>query len=163
MDRIIHPIAPFVMPDSRVLVLGSFPSVKSRESGFYYGHPRNRFWQVLAQLFNENAPDTLEAKQALLAAHKVALWDVIHSCAITGSSDASIKDAQVNQVAELTAGSGIRAVFLNGQQAGRLYTANLPLMPKLPCHVLPSTSPANAAWDKSRLVSAWSVILEYMK
>ena len=163
MDRIIHPIAPFVRPDSRVLVLGSFPSVKSRESGFYYGHPRNRFWQVLAQLFGEDAPDTLEAKQALLAAHKVALWDVIHSCAITGSSDASIKDAQINQVAELTAGSGIRAVFLNGQQVGRLYTASLPLMPKLPCHVLPSTSPANAAWDKSRLVSAWSVIKEYME
>lgn len=158
MNTLIHPIAPFLFPDSRLLVLGSFPSVKSRESGFYYGHPQNRFWQVLALVFDEERPCSTDDKKALLARHGIALWDVIHSCTVTGSADASIRDARPNEVQRAIAGSAVQAVFLNGQLAGRLYRANRHLMPRLPHHILPSTSAANAAWSLPRLAQAWGVL-----
>ncbi|NLO13523.1 MAG: DNA-deoxyinosine glycosylase, partial [Clostridiales bacterium] len=111
---ISHPFPLFIRPDSRILVLGSFPSVRSREEGFYYGHPQNRFWQVLAVLFCEDIPLDTVARVGLLERHRIALWDVVSSCEINGSSDQSIKMAQVNPIAEAIAGHDIRAILLNG-------------------------------------------------
>ena len=119
-EEIVHPIPPFYDQSSRILILGSFPSVKSRESGFFYGHPQNRFWRVLSTVFGESVPETIEEKKAQLLTHRVALWDVIASCRITGSSDSSIRDAVPNDVATLLSQTDVRAIFTNGKTAQAL-------------------------------------------
>lgn len=151
----VHTIEPFIRPDSRVLILGSFPSVQTRASGFFYGHPQNRFWRMMAEIFNEPAPLDTHEKMLLLEAHHLAVWDVIGSCRITGSSDASIRNATVNPIKVLVQGTGIRMVLVNGSLAGKLYQQHADKMPTLPFRILPSTSPANAAWSLDRLVSVW--------
>ena len=156
--RLVHPIEPVCGPDARVLILGSFPSVKSREIGFYYGHPQNRFWQVLAAVYGTDAPETVPARRDFLLERRIALWDVIHSCEITGSSDASIRDAQVNDLASLLRRAPIRRIFLNGKTAWSLYQKYAAAAISLPAVVLPSTSPANAAWTLPRLTEAWQVL-----
>lgn len=157
-QRLIHPFVPVWNAQSRVLVLGTFPSVRSRETAFYYGHPQNRFWQVLAALYEEPLPEGRAQKEALMLAHGVALWDVLAACDIQGSADGSIRNAAPNDIAGLLAGSSIRAVYANGQTAGRLYRRLCEPATGLPAIVLPSTSPANAAWTLPRLVEAWQAL-----
>ena len=156
--RLQHTIAPLYDKRSRILILGSFPSVKSRESGFFYGHPQNRYWRVLANLWGEPVPQTVEQKRDFLLRHHIAAWDVIADCEITGSSDASIRDATPNDLSPIFAAADIRAVFVNGGTAARLYQKHMKEYP--PCIVLPSTSPANAAWGMERLCQAWRVVKE---
>jgi len=154
----VHPIPPVFDADSTVLVLGSFPSVKSRESGFFYGHAQNRFWRVTAAVFDCPVPVTIPEKRAFLLQNHVALWDVIASCDIDGSSDASIKNVCPNDLTPLLAASKITRIFTNGATADALYTRwQLPAT-GIPAVRLPSTSPANAAWSLDRLIDAWRVI-----
>lgn len=158
LQTVMHPLEPFVPPGAEFLILGSFPSIKSREIGFYYGHPQNRFWRVLAAVFASPCPTTVEEKKSFLATHKIALWDVIASCEIRGSSDASIRNALPNDIASLTKSTGIRRIFINGKIAGALYTQYIAKSTPLPACVLPSTSPANAAFGLEQLTAAWSIL-----
>ena len=158
---VVHPFEPVFDRDSRVLILGSLPSVRSREEGFYYSHPRNRFWKLLAALFGESEPQTIEKKRALALAHRVALWDTVKSCEIAGSSDASIKNAVPNDLTPILASSDVRAIFCNGAAAFRLYERFSKPLTGRDARLLPSTSPANAAWSFERLVEAWSVIKKH--
>ena len=152
-----HPIPPVFDAHSRVLVLGSFPSVASREAGFFYAHPRNRFWRVIGEVFGEPVPDDAAGKRAYLLAHGVALWDVIAECEVVGSADASIRGAVANDLSPIFAAAPIERVFTNGQAAHKLYAKHL--APRYGEDVpLPSTSPANASWSLERLVGAWRVI-----
>jgi hypoxanthine-DNA glycosylase len=136
--------------------------VRSRAEGFYYGHPQNRFWQVLAALLEEELPADLVSKQRLLEKHRIALWDVIASCEITGSSDLSIKNAQVNPIADIIAATGIRVILLNGGTATRLYEKRAAPKPDIPALALPSTSAANAAWRLPQLIASWGVIRNFL-
>ena len=159
MESLRHPFPAIYAPDSRILILGSFPSVKSREQMFFYGHPQNRFWRVMAALLSADVPQTVEEKRAFLLANHIALWDVIASCRIEGSSDSSIRDAVPTDLSVLLAHAPIRAVFCNGQTAFRLYARYQEQETGLPATLLPSTSPANAAYSVPRLLESWSVIL----
>ena len=163
MQHIVHPIAPFYDETSKILVLGSFPSVKSRESGFFYGHPQNRFWKMLAQMFGETVPKTVPEKADMLCRHHIAAWDSIHSCDIEGSSDSSITNVVPNDFAEIFAAAEIRAVFTNGRKSHEIYTKYCLPQTGRPAVCLPSTSPANAAWTMDRLTEAWKVILPYLE
>ena len=154
-----HPIPPFFDKDSRILILGSFPSVKSREAGFFYGHPQNRFWKVMAGVFKDDVPRTVSEKRDFLLRHHVAVWDVIASCEITGSSDASIKNARANDLSRILAEAPIRTIFVNGKTAEKLYLKHILPMTGRPCVCLPSTSPANAAWSPERLTATWWELL----
>lgn len=163
-ERIVHPIPPVVDENCRILILGSFPSVKSRKEGFFYGHPQNRFWRMLAAVFSEERPTTIAEKQSLLLRHHIALWDVIAACEIRGSSDASIKDAAPVDIARITSSAHINRVICNGALAGRLYRRYLQPILGLEAIVMPSTSPANAAWSLERLTEAWkAALLMYTK
>ena len=162
---IVHPIPPLYDENSRILILGSFPSVKSRDMAFFYGHPQNRFWKLLSLLLEAPFPETVPERRAFLLGNRVAVWDVIHSCEIRGSSDASIRNAVPNDLREILEAARIRQIFVNGSTAGRLYRKyqEAPLRAVYgDCAravVLPSTSPANAAWNMDRLKEAWKVIL----
>ena len=155
---LIHPIQPVFDKDSRVLILGSFPSVKSREEGFFYGHPQNRFWKVTAKVFGEQTPQTVSEKKAFLLRNHIALWDVIGSCEITGSSDSSIRNVTVNDISVILNAANISEVFLNGQKAYQLFKKYLFPVIGRDGICLPSTSPANAAWNLERLTEEWKVI-----
>ena len=155
-QHLSHGFGPVFDERSRVLVLGSFPSVLSRQASFYYGNPQNRFWRVIAACTGESEPRTTEAKRSLLLAHGIALWDVIESCDIRGSSDASIKNVEPVDVARVLGAARIEAVFCNGATAGRLYRRCLRKTSGLDAVVLPSTSPANAGWSLERLIARWS-------
>ena len=164
MERIIHPIPPFVRADSDILILGSFPSVKSRESRFFYGHPQNRFWRLMARLFEEeNVPVTIEEKAALLERHHIAAWDSIHACDIEGSSDSSIRRVEPNDLTEIFKIADIRQIFTNGRKSHEIYTKYVYPLTGREAVCLPSTSPANAAWNMDRLAEAWQVILPYIR
>ena len=156
---ILHPIPPVYDTTSRILILGSFPSVKSRETAYFYGHPQNRYWKVLAALFGEAVPETVEERRSFLLRRHIAAWDVIASCRITGSSDSSIRDAEVNDLRPILEAAPIRQIFTNGKTADRLYRQHMLLQTGRPAICLPSTSPANAAWSLERLTAAWSIIL----
>lgn len=153
-----HPIDPVFFADSRALILGSFPSVKSRESGFYYGHPQNRFWRVLAALFCEDVPQEKGEKIALLRRNRIALWDVLSRCEITGSADTSIRNEAPNDLTAIFATAKIRCVFTNGKAAHALYQKYLLPRWGIQDVCLPSTSPANAAWSLDRLIQAWQPV-----
>jgi len=155
---LIHPIAPVFDKDSRVLILGSFPSVKSREEGFFYGHPQNRFWKVTASVFGEDVPKTIDEKKSFLLRNHIALWDVIGSCEIDGSSDSSIRNVSVNDIKMILETADIQAIYLNGKKAFQLYQKHMLPVTGREGICLPSTSPANAAWQMDRLVREWSVI-----
>lgn len=154
-----HPFGPLWGADSEILILGTFPSVKSRENAFYYGHPQNRFWRVLAAVFGDDAPVSIPEKTAFLLRRRVALWDVAARCEIRGSADASLRLLAPSNLAPIFAGADIRRVFANGTAAGRLYRRHLEPVTRREITVLPSTSPANAAWTLPRLTEAWRVIL----
>ena len=155
---IIHPIAPVYDEHSRVLILGSFPSVKSREAEFFYGHPQNRFWKVLAAVFHREIPRTVEEKRALLLEEGVALWDVIASCEITGSSDSSIRNVVPNDLTPILETARIESIYVNGKTAEKYYKKYLFPITHRETICLPSTSPANAAWNLERLVDAWQIL-----
>jgi len=160
---IVHPIPPLYDEDSRILILGSFPSVKSREAQFFYGHPQNRFWSVTAAVFDEPVPETIPQKKAFLKKNHIALWDVIRSCDITGSSDQSIRNVVANDLSVILESADIRAIFVNGKTAEKYYRKYI--FPKLDRRAvcLPSTSPANAAWKPERLIEAWRVLRDGTK
>ena len=161
-ETVIHPFEPVFDENSRILILGSFPSVKSRENGFFYGHPRNRFWRVLAKIFCETPPESVEEKKTFLLAHRVALWDVAASCSVKGSADGSISSVVPNDLSPIFGAAKIRAVFLNGRTAEKLYKTHLEKKYGVPAVCLPSTSPANAARDTEELTKAWSVLKKYI-
>ena len=154
----VHPIDPVYDKNSKVLILGSFPSVKSREAMFFYGHPQNRFWKVLAAVFDEKLPQTTEEKRMLLLRNGIALWDVIASCEIEGSSDSSIKNVVPNDLTEILASADIGQIFVNGKTALKYYNKYLKELIGKEAICLPSTSPANAAWKMDSLIEAWSII-----
>ncbi len=158
---ILHPIPPVYDKDCRILILGSFPSVKSREARFFYGHPQNRFWRVLAALFDEEVPQSTVERRAFLLRHHIAVWDTVASCDIVGSSDASMKNAVPNDLSPILHAAPIRAVFCNGSLSYKLYETHNGHI-TLPHFPLPSTSPANAAWSLERLTDAWREILPYL-
>ena len=162
MTRVEHPFEPVFDAGSRVLILGSLPSVDSRRQGFYYGHPRNRFWPVLSQVLGAPAPGTIPEKREMLLRYGVALYDVIAACDIEGSSDAAIRNAVAADLTPIFEAAPIRAVFLNGKTAWRLYEKNQKARWPAPAFCLPSTSPANAAWTQRRLVCAYRTILDYL-
>ena len=159
VQTVVHPLAPVWNENSRILILGSFPSVRSREAGFYYAHPQNRFWPLMARLFDEPLPQTTEDRRDFALRHGIALWDSIESCTITGSSDASIREANPNDIARLIRQTGIQRIYCNGQQSYKLYQKYCAGSCGLNAIPLPSTSPANAAWALDRLADAWKVIL----
>ncbi len=150
-----HTFAPVYDENSEVLILGTFPSVKSRENNFYYGHPQNRFWKVIAAVTGSEVPETIEEKKKLLIANHIAIWDVIKSCDIIGSSDSSIKNVVANDIAGLLAQTNIRTIIANGATAERLYNTYALPQTGVPIIKLPSTSPANAAWGLERLCEEW--------
>ncbi|MCR5764093.1 MAG: DNA-deoxyinosine glycosylase [Treponema sp.] len=153
-----HPFEPTYDSHSQILILGSFPSVKSREVQYFYGHPRNRFWQVLASLFCEELPINIEEKKKFLIKHHIALWDVIASCSIQGSSDTSIKDVVPTDLHKILDAAQIHSVFTNGKKAFELYNKFQRIQTGMEAVCLPSTSPANAAWSFDRLVQEWQII-----
>ena len=157
--EIVHPFPPFFRQDSHILILGSFPSVKSREQMFFYGHPQNRFWRVLAAVFGDAVPVSIPEKREFLARNRVALWDSIGRCTIEGSSDSSIRDVVPNDLSVILNAAPIAAIFCNGRQSFDCYTRYILPVLHREAVVLPSTSPANAAWSVDRLVEAWRAVL----
>ena len=156
--RVKHSFSPVYDADCRLLILGSFPSVKSREENFYYGHPQNRFWKLMARLLKEPLPVSVEEKKAMLLKHHIAIWDVVAECDIHGSSDSSIRNVVPTDLGRLLADAPISAIFCNGGTALRLYQKYQQNSTGILAAGLPSTSPANAAWTLNRLVSVWNVI-----
>ena len=156
--RQLHEFPPVYDEHSEILILGSFPSVKSREQGFYYGHPQNRFWKVIAGLFECKVPVTIEQKKEMLLARHIAVWDVIASCEIVGSSDSSIKNVVVNDISSILSAAPVKSIFANGAKSKELYDKYVYAKTKREIIKLPSTSPANAAYSLQRLIDSWSQI-----
>lgn len=154
-EKVRHTFSPVYDKESRILILGSLPSVKSRETDFYYGHPSNRFWKVLAVIFDCNIPQTKEEKIHMLLEHHVALWDVIASCEIIGSSDQSIRNVKPNRLEQILDHAPIEAIYTNGNKAQELYMRYCYPQVKIESVRLPSTSPANAAWGLEKLAKEW--------
>ena len=163
MNTVIHPIPPVFDRNSKILILGSFPSVKSREGHFFYHHPQNRFWKTLAGVLDVPVPDTIDEKKAFLLSHRIALWDVIASCSIEGSSDSSIRDVVPNDLSVILSTADIRAIFCNGKTSWNYYRKYQEAVTGIPAVSLPSTSPANAAWSLEKLKDAWNAILPYIR
>ena len=157
--KITHPIDPIYHNDSKILILGSFPSVKSRENQFFYGHPQNRFWKVLATLLKEPLPKTIAEKKALLLRHGIAVWDVIQSCEVKGSSDSSIQNVTPNDLTPILETADIQEIYTNGAAAEKYYKKYLEKKIGRTCICLPSTSPANARFQMPELLQFWKVIL----
>ena len=160
MEHLIHPIPPFYDETSQILILGSFPSVKSRESRFFYGHPQNRFWKLMTLLYGEETvPVTIGEKAALLKRHHIATWDSIRVCDIQGSSDSSIRNVEPNDFRDILSTAPIRQIYTNGKKSHEIYQKYCLPQTGREDICLPSTSPANAAWTLERLAEAWKVIL----
>lgn len=153
-----HPFPPLYDENSKILILGSFPSVKSREQNFFYGHPQNRFWKVVATVLKKEIPTTIEEKRAFLLSSNIALWDVIASCEITGSSDSSIKNVVANDLTEILETANIKKIFVNGKTAEKYYNRYIKNRIGREAVCLPSTSPANAMWNVESLVEEWEKI-----
>lgn len=160
---IIHPFPPIYDTNSKVLILGTFPSVKSREGEFYYHHPQNRFWRVISGLLGEELPITIEDKRQLLLRNGIALWDVIQSCEITGSSDSSIRNVVTNDIDSLLKQVRIHEIFANGGTAFRLYMRYISPVTGRDIIQLPSTSPANATCSLEQLMCRWSCLREALE
>lgn len=159
----IKGFGPVAAGDARVLLLGSYPSPQSFAAGFYYGHPQNRFWPLLATLLERPLPQSIEEKTGLILENRLALWDALESCEITGAADHSIRNPVPNDMRALFAGAKIHAVFCNGAASHRLYTRFCQGQTGLPARRLPSTSPANAAFSLERLLTEWQVILPCLR
>ena len=158
METVTHPIPPLFDASSRILILGSFPSVKSREGLFSYHHPQNRFWKVLAGVLEEPVPGSIEEKKIFLLKHRIALWDVIASCTIEGSSDSTIKNVVPNDLSGILSAADISRIFCNGGASFQYYKKYQEPRTGRAAVRLPSTSPANAAWSLDRLIREWAVI-----
>ena len=156
-----HLIAPVYDENSKILILGSFPSIKSRQQLFFYGHPQNRFWKVIAGVEGCQVPESVEEKKKMLISYKIAVWDVIEKCSIVGSSDNSIRDVRVNDFSKIFDSADIRRIYANGGKAYELYMKYAFEKTGREIIKLPSTSPANAAWNLKKLIDAWSVIRSY--
>lgn len=163
MATIVNPFRPIFDAHSKVLILGTMPSPKSRENGFYYGHPQNRFWRVLAEIFGEGIPQENERKRAFLLKQRIALYDVLSACEITGASDASIAHPVPNDLVPILKAAEIRAIFATGQKAGVLYRKYCEEKTGRPIIVLPSPSPANCAMSIERLAGEYRRILEFLR
>ena len=160
MRQEMHEIPPVFDESSKILILGSFPSVKSREGKFFYHHPQNRFWKVLARVLRCSILDTIEEKRKMLLCNHVAVWDVIASCEIEGSSDSSIRNVIPNDLEEIFSLANIRQIYTNGATASKLYRKYCYTQTKMEDIKLPSTSPANAMYSLDRLEQEWKIILE---
>ena len=158
--HIIHPFPPLYDSESEILILGSFPSVKSREQKFFYGHKQNRFWKVMAAVLETAVPETIEEKKKMLYRHHIALWDSIYSCDIIGSSDSSIKNAVPTDLGQIITGSKIRKIFCNGAASGICFKKYQEKELQITADILPSTRPANAAYSLEKLISIWRKIKE---
>lgn len=154
----IHTIQPIYNRDSKILILGTFPSIKSREESFFYAHPQNRFWKVLALVFEQSLPNSIEEKTEFLLKNKIALWDVISSCDIVGSSDSSIKNVKVNDIGKILKIADIQKIFVNGNKAYQLYRKYIEPEFNISAVCLPSTSPANARYNLEKLLKDWQKI-----
>ena len=157
-----HPFPPLYDKNSKVLILGSFPSVKSREEMFFYGHKQNRFWRVISAVMGVDLPETIKEKESLLHSNHIALWDVIASCDITGSSDSSIKNVIPNDISIILENADIRGIFVNGKTAEKYYNRYIRDTFQRDAVCLPSTSPANAAWSMEGLIEAWSTVKKHI-
>ena len=153
-----HTFGPVYNKNSKILILGSFPSVKSRELNFYYGHPQNRFWNLMSKIYNEEIGDEIDLKKQFLLKNNIALWDTLKSCEIKGSSDASITNVEINNIEELIKKSNISKIIFNGKTAYNLFVKNADMTKysNLEIRILPSTSPANAAYSLDKLFDIWS-------
>lgn len=161
---VTHTFGPWYDVQSRVLILGTMPSPKSREAGFYYAHPQNRFWRVLPMVFGEQPLiGDIAAQQAFLTHHHIALWDVLESCEIEGASDASIRHPVPNDMHVILRAAPVRAIFTTGQKAGALYKKYCLPQCGVPAHVLPSTSPANCAVKLDMLCEAYAAIRQVIE
>lgn len=158
-----HTICNLYNENSKILILGSFPSVKSREQGFFYGHPQNRFWKVLSTVLNQPLPTSIDEKKEFILNNKIALWDVIASCEIKGSSDSSIKNVVPNNINEILNNSKVKTIFTNGKLAFNLYNKYIFEKTNIAAISLPSTSPANAAFSLDRLCDEWKIISKHLK
>lgn len=159
MERIVHPLEPIYNENSRVLVLGTMPSPKSREYGFYYSHPQNRFWRIISDLYGIPLPRNNDEKRAVLLAHRIALWDVLKSCVIEGADDSSIREPVPNDIASLLSQTKIHTVFTTGTKATALYRRLCLKQTGLPAQSLPSTSPANCRfYNYEKLLNAYRII-----
>ena len=157
--NINHPIPPLYDKNSKILILGSFPSVKSREQMFFYGHPQNRFWKVISMIFKVSVPKTIEEKKTLLLSNHIALWDVIASCNINGSADSTIKNVIPNDLTNILNSAKIDKIIVNGKTAEKYYIKYIEPKINIKAICLPSTSPANAAWSTDALIDSWKIIL----
>lgn len=162
-EKAVHNIKPLWNENSKILILGSFPSVKSREVQFFYAYKYNRFWKVISSLLDCPEPDSIEEKRSLILNNNIALWDVIKSCDISGSSDSSISNVVVNDISKITNSADIKAVFTNGSKSNNLYKKYLRDKTGIDAIMLPSTSPANASYSLEKLIGKWQVILKYLK
>lgn len=163
MEHIIHSIEPVFDTESRVLILGTMPSPKSREVQFYYGHPQNRFWRVLAAVLGEEVPQSVPEKKAMLLRHRIALWDVLAECEITGASDSSIRNPVANDLSVILDHAPVQAVFTTGATAWKLYTRLQKPHTGIEAVRLPSTSPANCAVKMEALTEAYKAILPWLE
>ncbi len=155
---IVQPLKPLYNNESKTLILGSFPSVKSRELNFFYAHPQNRFWKVISAIYNSEVPSTIEEKTKLILNNNLALYDVIYSCDITSSADSSIKNVTPSNLTEVIKNSKIDRIFVNGKTAEFYYKKYLEKSLNISCVSLPSTSPANATFSLEKLIKAWSIV-----
>ncbi len=156
-----HTIKPIFDENSKILILGSFPSQKSREQMFFYGHPQNRFWKVVSSVFESQTPETTDEKKAFLISNNIAVWDVIASCDITGSADSSIKNVVANDLSEILSKADIKQIFVNGKTAEKYYNNYIKSKIGREASYLPSTSPANAAWSIEKLTESWKIIKKH--
>ena len=157
-----HPFPPLYDKNSKILILGSFPSVKSREQMFFYGHPQNRFWKVISTVLGQETPITVDEKKNFLLSNNIALWDVFASCDITGSSDSSIKNVVANDLCKILNNADIKQIFVNGKTAEKYYNKYIRDVIKRDAVCLPSTSPANAGWGIERLITEWKNISKFL-
>ena len=161
-EHITHSFKPVYDENSRILILGTLPSVKSRENNFYYGHKQNRFWKLLAYLLDEPVPETIDEKKYMLFKNHIAIWDVIQSCDIRGSSDSSIKNVVPSDLEKIILNTKITHIFANGATARKLYEKHHEKKLGIKIEALPSTSPANAAYSLERLINEWSSLKKFL-
>ncbi|MDD3304035.1 MAG: DNA-deoxyinosine glycosylase [Clostridia bacterium] len=161
--RVYHTFEPVYDSNSKLLILGSFPSVKSREINFYYGHPQNRFWKLIGRIYGEEILNDIDRKKAFLLEHHIALWDSVASCEINGSSDSSITDVMINPIEEIIESANIQKIIFNGKTSYQLFTKHVTfkIPEQITISVLPSTSPANATYTFDRLFEVWNNTLKH--
>lgn len=162
INRLYHQIEPIYDKYSKILILGSFPSVKSRENQFFYGNPMNRFWKVISKITNNDIVITIEDKKHLLLQNRIALWDIVKSCTVIGSSDSSIKDVVPNDLNKILQIANIKQIFCNGNKSYELFKKYCEKQIGMCAIKLPSTSPANANFNVDKLVTEWSIIKNFL-